>query len=816
MIKNVIAFIILVTLGVSLFFTVKLFSNLNPGVDGLLKNDNVFLRDHLKTYEKFPYVDDHFIFINTDSKRATQEFTDQLIKEIEAHNSSLVHFVVHDLGNVVDFLKDNDPLFWPSANLKMLRLKLEKIIKNKESIYFKNGKVYFNPLVMSESRDEKLMMASLRLNSLFSRMKRRGISRIKSTPHGRLMSVDGRTAGIYIKHTLPITNSLLAEEFESYIKERIEVVKRKFEENVDIQRVGISQTLVHEYNSIWSSLKVSLIWTVVVVLALLLFFYKNVKIVFSLLFTVTFSTLLTFAFSYIFFKELNTNTLYLCVLIIGNGINAGIIYFAYLFKRLPNEGSYSKKLKDARVDARKPTFIACLASICAYGVLVFSELKGYRDFGFIGVIGTLLSWGISLYLIPTLLSFNFLCIRNYRFKSFSGGVKGFSNFVFKARYITLSIIAIAFISNIFGLVNGVSFLETNLKKLKSRSLQKYSISSYQEEFDKLGFSPSLFPSLIIYSDNSHDLSSVYKDIAFDKKIPDLLGEFRPLSLGIFDFADRDRTFNEMKKILNIPNLKGYIDHHKIYKSEEELIRKVIEFKNHTNVKIEDFPEKILQFFRGKNGELGNILYLSFDLSSAEKNLNLTSQALRRIEEITSSYSSVSIGGGLSIVSEVVRLQHEDSLYICISAFVLILIIFMKFYWNDRGKLFSITTSFILTMFIFISLFIIFDLKVSVLSFIAIPLTFGIGVDYAINLAGHKEEEFSRNNFELGFNFMLPHICLASLTTIIGYIGMILNGEQQALFNFGLLCLIGEIITLFGAIFILPHIFYLFKNRLNCQ
>jgi hypothetical protein len=88
------------------------------------------------------------------------------------------------------------------------------------------------------------------------------------------------------------------------------------------------------------------------------------------------------------------------------------------------------------------------------------------------------------------------------------------------------------------------------------------------------------------------------------------------------------------------------------------------------------------------------------------------------------------------------------------------------------------------------------LKLNMLSFIAVPITFGIGVDYAANLVARGRD------FLGGLRASGGAIALCSLTTILGY-SSLLVAHNQALRSFGLLADLGEISCLVAALVLLP-------------
>jgi hypothetical protein len=99
------------------------------------------------------------------------------------------------------------------------------------------------------------------------------------------------------------------------------------------------------------------------------------------------------------------------------------------------------------------------------------------------------------------------------------------------------------------------------------------------------------------------------------------------------------------------------------------------------------------------------------------------------------------------------------------------------------------------------LMMLFRIRINFANFIAFPITFGIGVDYAVNVASRWELD-GRRSMEGAVRTTGGAVTLCSLTTIIGYSSLLL-AENRALFLFGLLAVLGEIACLSTAVIVMP-------------
>jgi len=101
-------------------------------------------------------------------------------------------------------------------------------------------------------------------------------------------------------------------------------------------------------------------------------------------------------------------------------------------------------------------------------------------------------------------------------------------------------------------------------------------------------------------------------------------------------------------------------------------------------------------------------------------------------------------------------------------------------------------------------------RVNFANFIAFPITFGIGVDYAVNVMARYtqdgEDDVSGAILSTG-----GAVGLCSLTTIIGYSSLLL-AKNRALFYFGLVAVLGEVFCLASAVVVLPAVLVWLKRR----
>jgi hypothetical protein len=100
----------------------------------------------------------------------------------------------------------------------------------------------------------------------------------------------------------------------------------------------------------------------------------------------------------------------------------------------------------------------------------------------------------------------------------------------------------------------------------------------------------------------------------------------------------------------------------------------------------------------------------------------------------------------------------------------------------------------------------YGLKINFFNFIVLPLTFGIGVDYAINMAIRLKKD-AVHDMANAIRHTGGAVILCSVTTIIGYF-VLTTAKNQALATFGLAAVIGEFTCLGAAIVLVPALILL--------
>jgi predicted RND superfamily exporter protein len=101
-------------------------------------------------------------------------------------------------------------------------------------------------------------------------------------------------------------------------------------------------------------------------------------------------------------------------------------------------------------------------------------------------------------------------------------------------------------------------------------------------------------------------------------------------------------------------------------------------------------------------------------------------------------------------------------------------------------------------------------KLNFMNFSALPITFGIGVDYAVNVVQRYRADGGRDVIR-ALRTTGGAVVLCSLTTILGYLAL-LGSANRAIRSLGLIAVVGEVSCLLAAVTVLPALWLLVERR----
>jgi hypothetical protein len=222
------------------------------------------------------------------------------------------------------------------------------------------------------------------------------------------------------------------------------------------------------------------------------------------------------------------------------------------------------------------------------------------------------------------------------------------------------------------------------------------------------------------------------------------------------------------------------------------------------ITVDNLPASLRDKFVEKDGRVGYLISIRPANKLDEWNghdLIRFANAVRVIH-LTGGGTVTTSGSSVIFADIVASIAHDGPKVTVIAAGLLVIMVMILVGPNRRGVAVLVaTTSGSLLM---IAACALLGLKVSFLDFIALPITLGLGIDYAINVA-HRDAPAHELLATSG-----SAVFICSLTTIIGY-GSLLVSENLAIRGFGTASLIGEITCVLSALVLVPALLGVFRS-----
>jgi predicted RND superfamily exporter protein len=273
-------------------------------------------------------------------------------------------------------------------------------------------------------------------------------------------------------------------------------------------------------------------------------------------------------------------------------------------------------------------------------------------------------------------------------------------------------------------------------------------------------------------------------------------------VSLRDFLPQDQP----KKLELLREIFGLLDKRPRARLPPE-IRRLRERTRLEPVSLSDVPERLTSAFVEKDGRRGRIVLvyptLSTDAANGRAQM-LHTQIVR--EAARKADPSARVAGQMVLITDIVHAITNDGVFTGALSFLAVTVLTLLVMRSVRDAAWVIG-SLSLGVLWMAGAMTLLSLKFNFVNFAVLPITFGIGVDYAVNLyqryrqAGSVEEALASSG---------GAVALCSVTTIIGYATLV-TADNQAIQSFGLTAVIGEVTCLSAALFALPAVLSL-RNR----
>ncbi len=603
------------------------------------------------------------------------------------------------------------------------------------------------------------------------------------------VSADGRTQVLVIKTAFRGTDV----EKDLALMKQLEALAgtiRHEHPSVMIGFAGGPAVTVAEHGALTRGMVLSSLITMLLVGLVLLLHLRSVKILLMLGANILAATIVAFGVAALTVGHLNAATAFLGAIIAGNGVNYGILLVArYLEER--REHPVEQALSIALAATLRPTLVASLGAAIAYGALAATAFRGFADFALIGGAGMLVCWVCSYVMLPLMLLRFGRTVTKEPSRLFGRAVVGL--FGFRRPAIALAVAGTLSIGAIVVTARYIADdpFEYDLPKLRSQAPDAIASRSWLKLSDVTfgrGLA-GLAGQTYIATDRPEQVPAVVDAMAKLRASHPIVGPTR----SILDVVPRDQDL----KIQELTAIRTLMDTAGIDDPELAKLRPPDDLRPIT---AKDLPAGVTAKLTEKDGRIGYIVAVKPGLEFDERNgrdLIKFADAVRQVE--LGNGEKVSTAGASVMFADVLtQIQKDGPLITGLAAAGLVVMVLLVV--GRSRKSYAVLAASAAGSIGMVAVCALWGLKINFLDFVSLPITLGLGIDYAINVADRAAED----DPSVALRSTGGTVLVCSLTTMIGYASLLVS-DNLAIHGFGFASLIGEITCVAAAFVIVPAI-----------
>jgi len=575
-----------------------------------------------------------------------------------------------------------------------------------------------------------------------------------------------------------------------------------------------------EYQSIRDDLLSVGATGIVLVLGAVLLYFMRLRALLVMGVTIAVALVWTFGVTRLVIGYLNVATGFLFSIVAGNGINVGILYQARYYEERRRGVPVPEALRTAVRQTWQPTVIATLAAAASYVSLLVTDFSAFRDFGFIAASGMILCWVVKTLMVPPL-----LLLTEPRVDAPSSGGTGvvgtirrfgmgygriFAWLVPRAPRLWLGA---GVLLVLVGAVATVLYVR--------RDPMEYDLRATENDPHKNGELHRVWDGVIDIVGGGHEgmvvLASTPDDAhALEKMLQadyDAADEAsRPFWAvhSLWDFVPDDQVAKDPLLLDIGDHLERARARHFLTDAEWARVKDDIPPHDLRPYGLEDLPSSIARPYAEKDGTRGRLVVIE-PTPSRSNDLRYLLKYSGAFREMRLPSGTIVKGSGRAVIfADILQaVVHDIPRAVSLSLTLTVLTVIITF---RRGGLYTLTVLFALLVGVAgEGVFLYFaDVKINFLNFAALPITFGIGVDYAVNVVQRYRADGGRDILA-ALRTTGGAVVLCSLTTMLGYLALV-GSHNRAIRSLGTIAVVGEVSCLLAAVMVLPALWLLVERR----
>lgn len=742
------------------------------------------------------------------NRAALEKFVDTLVPRLQALGPDKVGAVDYGVQDTRAFFEDKKLLF---ANLDDIRKAHDEVLERYDYEIAKASDNLLDdddppPPITADTVEQRLRGSS-------------GTDTPASDkyPNGYYMNPEGTFVAVLVR--TPVSGSAAKTAFRHDVENVVASVQpTSFDPTMQIGYTGNLITSAEEYDAIIGDLMHVGGWGLLGVFAAVLIFFMRARTLVAMGATILVALVWTFGLTRWTVGYLNSSTGFLVSIIAGNGINYGIMYMArYIEARRDEAADVPRAILLAHRDSWLPTLAGSATAMLAYGSLVLTDFRGFKHFGIISGYGMILCWIATYAFLPAILAASERLMPSFRdspsrLSKFRGqyGVA----FAKLARFAPRTVAITGALAGVVALYASSRFLtddpmEYNMKNVRNERTDVTSAGALASRVDevvgRMGqdgmaiMTERLDQVPMLETELNHRRAAAPADEKpFDKVVT-------IYTLLPTQQQEKIQLIEEMQDRIVKARNRGFVGDEDWAKITPHLPKGKL-----SPVTIADLPEQVARPFTERDGTRGRIVYIvptsGFSVWDAHYLMRWADSY--RYTQLPN--GEVVKGSGSAVIfADMIKTVGEDApKAILFSALGSILVILAAFRFHRHA--WGVFLPWLLGVAGLLAYLFFAGTKLNFLNFVTLPITIGIGAEYAHNLMQRYRIEGPSRIYHVAVETG-GAVILCSLTTTIGYLALTLS-INQGIRSFGLSAAVGEITCVLAAVLVLPATLFWMESR----
>ncbi len=779
------AFVALAVLAPCGLLAGRYFMDVHAGLDELLPDNAPSARALREIHARVGGVANLFVIAMSDAPDINRRFITELGQRLRAREIPQARSIQDNVRTERQWLRDHAALLIPSERFDPLMAKVDAAIRASRDAA--------NPLFVDLS-DETPAQAWDRVSA---DLDRESLAHDRF-PNGYMETPDGHDVVLAITLRGSDVDVGPSQALLTAVRTEAHDLQRAYPSNLRVAYNGEVVNLPEEHDAILADVSLSSLLVAVVVGGLIVAYYRSFRGVVAVLLGLYPGLIVTFALGRLSGSYLNSNTAFLGSIIAGNGINYPLLFLAY-YRAQPLRVSRAAAIAVAGRQSLPGTLAAAATASAAYAGLAAASFRGFSQFGWLGGIGMITTWAATYVMMPMTIGWLDPPRQATTETLFQRSVGAFFNRRKLSRAVALGVILVvaglASVGARRALHEGA--FDTNLLNLRNTQSLRSGGASWDATISRV-FGVWLNP-VVALVDNP-----AQREIVADRLRHAMVTSPHPVAERVETIAeyapDPLVQAARIARLQRLHNDLADVPRAQIPERARPYIDTWLAPENLLEITPADVPSGLRRSFAELNGQTDRTVLL---FPSLRINYNDARNVLRFANVLTRVRlpAGTVTGGAFLFMAEIVRLLRTEAPRVGITVCILVAAVLVPIFWRRPARVPLVVGTVAVVAVAAQAVMFALGVRLNMLNFAALPVTIGVGADYAVNLLSATDalETDARGACAR----MGGAILLCSMTTVVGYITLLL-AHSGALRSFGWAAVLGEIMAVTTVLLILPQ------------